>query len=368
LVDEILWQLKDDKLLEVLGQVGPLNYQFRITNSGLDLASRLMDLCGYVGPAPVSLQEYTAAVKAQKQLRQATSLEKVREATASLILPEELLEVAALAVSSSRSLFIFGPPGNGKSSLGRSLHNAVSLSIWIPHAIAVDNQVIRLYDPEYHEPADEPPEGPPEHDERWIHVRQPFVMSGGELTMEQLDLVYDPSVNFYEAPPHLKANCGTYFIDDLGRQRIDPFDLLNRWIVPLEQGIDFLSLANGKKIDVPFQMMLIVATNLSTDDVADPAFLRRMGYRIFLDNPSEADYRRIFERQADNHEFQLAPGLLDHVVGKYRTQHRSWRASEPRDLLIRCDDVIELRGCDPLVDSEILDIAWQGYFSNEPVE
>ncbi len=364
IVEEILWQLKDEKLLEILGQVGPLTYQYRITTAGLDFASRLMDICGYVGPSPVSLDEYNRSVMAQRRIRQSVTVDDVSASTRGLIVPPGVLEVATLAVASNRSLFIFGPPGNGKSSLGRSLHRAVSGTIWIPHAISVDNQVIRLFDPEFHQPI-EPGEAQPDHDPRWIQIEQPFVMAGGELTIEQLDLVFDRSVNYYEAPPHMKANCGTYFIDDLGRQRIAPFDLLNRWIVPLEQSIDFLSLVNGKKIDVPFQMMLIVATNLHTDEVSDPAFLRRMGYRIFLGDPNEEDYRTIFEQQASQFELQLAPGLTDYVVQKYRDQDRGWRSSEPRDLLIRCQDVIALRKCNSLVDPSIMDIAWQGYFSNE---
>ncbi|MGI9518714.1 MAG: hypothetical protein ACR2NP_16775 [Pirellulaceae bacterium] len=365
MVEEVLWQLKDEKLVEILGQIGPLNYQYRITGAGLDYASRLMDVCGYVGPAPVSLEEYNSSVMAQRRLRHATSVQQVRGATSDLVLPDAALEVATLALASNRSLFIFGPPGNGKSSLGRALHNAVEESVWLPWAIAVDNQVIRLFDPQFHEVIPDAPGEELSHDPRWLRCRQPFVMAGGELRMDQLDLVYDRSVNFYEAPPHLKANCGTYFIDDLGRQRIAPFDLLNRWIVPLEQSIDFLSLVNGKKIEVPFQMMLIVATNLETDDVSDPAFLRRMGYRIFLGDPEEDDFRTIFEKQAGRQQLQLQSGLVDYVLQKYRSDHRQWRASEPRDLLIRCSDVINLRKCDPLITPDILDIAWQGYFSNE---
>jgi predicted ATPase with chaperone activity len=365
IVDEILWELRDEKLLEVLGQVGPLTYRYRITQAGLDFSSRLMDLCGYLGPTPVSLDDYQISVDKQRSVRQSVTPEDVAKATAQLTIPAEIREIAALAISSNRSLFIFGPPGNGKSSLGRLLHNAVEHPIWIPFAIAIDNQVIRLYDPEYHSLLPEH-EGT-EHDPRWVQIKQPFVISGGELTLEQLDLVFDRSVNFYEAPPHLKANCGTYFIDDFGRQRIPPMDLLNRWIVPLEHQIDYLSLVNGKKIDVPFQMMLIVATNLETSDVSDAAFLRRMGYRIHLQNPSEEDYRTIFLGQAAAQNLELADGVLDLVIQQYKSENRPWRGSEPRDLLVRCSDVIFLHKLPARVDQRVFQIAWRGYFSNENV-
>lgn len=362
LVDQLLWHLKEEKLVEILGQTGPLTYNYRATNAGLDLASRLMNLCGYIGPTPVSLPEYADSVHAQKQIRQKTTMKDVEKATSDLTLDHDILEVAALAYASNRSLFIFGPAGNGKSSLGRMIHRSTINHIWIPYAISVDGQVIRLFDPQYHQPA---PDEHEDFDHRWVRIELPFVTSGGELTMDELDLVFDRSANYYEAPPHLKANCGTYFIDDLGRQRIAPVDLLNRWIVPLEQKIDFLSLVNGKKIELPFQMMLIVATNLKVSEVADAAFLRRMGYRILLDNPTEKNFRTIFAAQIRQMDLEVAPGVLDHVVAKYRSEKRQWRASEPRDLLSRCLDVVQFRRSDSLVDTSVLDIAWRGYFSTE---
>ncbi len=366
IVDEILWQLRDDKLLEMLGQTGPLTYQYRITNNGLDYSKRLMELCGYIGPTPVSLGEYTQSVLKQRQVRRTATLEAVRTATESLTLPDEILEIATLAFASNRSLFIFGPPGNGKSTLGRLLHQSVDAEIWVPHAISVDHQVVRFFDAQYHVRVDELNEvGNHEHDQRWLKIQRPFVVAGGELTMDQLDLVFDRSINYYEAPPHVKANCGTYFIDDLGRQRMPPSDLLNRWIVPLEHKIDYLSLINGKKIEIPFEMMLIVATNLRTRDVSDAAFLRRMGYRIHLDSPHETDFRIIFERQARDQNLSLEPKVIDHVIDRYRRENRPWRASEPRDLLIRCTDIIALHQREPRVDFATIDTAWTGYFSNK---
>ncbi len=361
IVDEVLWQLKDDKLLEMLGQVGPLNYRFRITDNGLTLAKRLMDLCGYVGPMPVSLQQYVHSVEEQQSHRRDLGVEEVIAATEELTLDRKIIEIATLAYASNRSLFIFGPAGNGKSSLGRLLRKASGRKIWIPCAIAIDGQVIQFYDSQIHQLAKEDDADSP--DSRWVLVEEPMVVSGGELTLNQLDLIYDPAVNFYSAPPHLKANCGIYFIDDLGRQQVPPSDLLNRWIIPLEQNIDYLTFANGKKIEIPFLMMLIVATNLKTSDVADEAFLRRMGYRIYMGPPDAESFRAILHKQAKQMGFSFDESILEQVVNRYRDEKRTWRASEPRDLLVRCADVCQLKGTELKLDADTIELAWAGYFS-----
>ncbi len=365
-VEELLWSLKQDHILEVLGQTGPLSYKYSITKQGLQFSRRLLEICGYVGPTPVSVDQYRQMIESQVADRSQVTLEAVNSATAELTLPSVIKEVAALAVASGRSLFMFGPAGNGKSTLGRALHSVVGGKCWIPYGISVDEQVIRVFDPQVHEPVDiEDQETRKTFDQRWVRVRRPMIISGGEMSIEQLDLAFDPSTQYYEAPPHLKANCGTYFIDDLGRQRVDPHDLLNRWIIPLEHQTDFLTLHSGKKIQVPFRMMLIVATNLKTSDVADAAFLRRMGYRIHLLAPTEEDYRTIVRNYAEKRDMPIAEETIDLIINRYRSEQRPWRASEPRDLLERCRDICELRGIDYQIDESILDVAWQGYFSDE---
>jgi hypothetical protein len=364
LVDELCWQLKQDRLLEILGQDGPLNYNYAATQRGREQAARLMEFCGYIGPAPVSLQAYTTMLKRQGEGRPPVSPEDVRQALDELVLLPEVLEVASLAAASGRSLFLLGPAGNGKTTLGRLLHKAFAGNLWIPHCINIGGSIIRLYDPSAH-PAVATNGLPKNFDRRWICIRRPFLVAGGEMTIEELDLAYSPSLRFYEAPPHVKANGGTFLIDDFGRQRIDPHDLLNRWIIPLESQTDHLTLHTGQKIPIPFQLMLIVATNLNVTDVADPAFLRRMGYRLHLDSPTPENYQIIFRRYAEAQGLET-DGLVNYLLDRYRAEQRDLRASEPRDLIERARDICRLRGIPFELNQEILDWAWRGYFGNVP--
>ena len=367
LVEELCWKLKQDRFLEILGQLGPFSYKYAATERGRELAHQLMEISGYLGPAPVSLSDYATFLDWQVARQPKVTTDDVHAAISGLVLPEEVVEVAALATASGRSLFMFGPPGNGKTSLGRTLHNSYRGELWIPYCINLENNVIRLFDAQLHERVDTTQFSPHELDRRWIRIRRPFVVSGGEMTMEELDLAWSPSLRFYEAPPHVKANGGTFLIDDFGRQRIDPHDLLNRWIIPLEHHVDHLTLATGQKIQIPFELMLIVATNLKVSDVADPAFLRRMGYRLHLDTPSPEAYSTIFRNYASARDIPLAAGLVEQLVARYQAEGRDLRSSEPRDLIERALDICRLRNHPPRLDPDILDTAWRGYFGNVPV-
>lgn len=362
LVAEILDQLKNELMLEVLGSMGRIGFRYRISARGRERAAQLFDISGYVGPAPVSLEAYTAMIEWQLANSPAVSPEQVASALSELVLPDDAVRLAGIALSSGRSLFVFGPAGNGKTALSRMLHNALSGDIWIPHCIVVDSSIIRMYDPQCHQLADFSPPQPWLIDQRWVRIRRPLIVVGGELTIEALDLTRNPSSRYYEAPVHVKSNGGILLVDDFGRQRVEPHELLNRWIIPLEHQIDHMTLQTGQKVDVPFRQMLVFATNLDPESVTDPAFLRRMGYRLQMFAPSPERFAIIFERYAARHGVTASPGLIARLLDRYRAEGRELRACEPRDLIERVRDICRFQGRPLELTDELLDIAWTGYF------
>jgi hypothetical protein len=362
LVGELLEQLREGRLLDILGQAGPFGYRYTISQTGRERAARLLQVSGYVGPAPVSLAAYTAMLEWQLAKGPPISPEQVHEALSGLVLPPQAEHLAGLAVSSGRSLFLFGPPGNGKTTLGRLLHNVLRGHLWVPHCVGVESSILRVLDPQVHQPVDVAPQQSWQLDRRWVRVRRPLVVVGGEATIESFDLSYSPSLRYYEAPVHIKANGGTLLIDDFGRQRVNPHELLNRWIVPLEHQFDYLTLHTGQKIQVPFRQMLIIATNLKAEDVTDPAFLRRMGYRLHLDRPTPEQYARVFERYAAGCRAAVPAGLIDRLLDRYRGEGRELRCCEPRDLIERARDICRFGGRPLELSAEVLDLAWAGYF------
>lgn len=364
LTAEILDKLRDERLVEVLGQAGPFSFQFAVTERGRERAARLLEISGYVGPAPVSLEDYTRELERQFSALPEPDFARIAAALSELVLPQQTVEIAALAMVARRSLFLYGPPGNGKTTIGHLLRDAMVGDLWIPHAIVVDHDVIRLFDATCHEVVEEDPVDAAGMDRRWVRIRPPFIVVGGELTLDALDLVYTPSLGYYQAPLHVKANGGIFLLDDFGCQRATPEQLLNRWIHPLERKVDFLTLRSGQQIKVPFRQMLAVATNLDPQRVMTPAFLRRMGYRLHLEGPSPQEYAQIFTRQAQQAGVQAPPGAIEMLLDRYRTEERPLRACEPRDLIERAQDLCRLRAKPFELSIGVLDVAWRGYFGN----
>jgi hypothetical protein len=353
-----------DGSMEQLWQTGEGSHHYRITPDGRQHAARLLEISGYIGPAPVSLEAYGAMLRWQFAHTPQVRPEHVTAALSGLVISPKAADLAGLAVSSGRSLFLFGPPGNGKSSVGRKIHGALPGDYWIPYAISVGNDVIRLFDDQTHERVDIG-EAAAGIDRRWVRIRRPLVVVGGELTLESLDLIYSPSLRQYEAPPHLKANGGVFLVDDFGRERVSPDQLLNRFITPMEHQIDYCTLRTGQKIQVPLRHVLIIATNLSPDLVTDPAFLRRLGYRVYLGAPTPEEYTLIFQNYAKRRGLAIAPELIAQLLERYRAQNREPRACEPRDLIERACDICRFQGRSIELSPDVLNLAWAGYFGEQ---
>ena len=363
-VDHLLQHLYRERLTEIRETIGPQNRRYAMLDRGWERVRRLLDVNAYVGPAPVSLDAYSAMVRRQEVLRDAVTPERVESACSDLVLPDSTLQLLGVAANSRRSLFITGAPGNGKTSIARALHQALGGEIWIPRALAVDGNVINVFDSHNHVPADPPPTEP--YDPRWIKIQRPLVVVGGELTIESMDLTYDPTVKFYEAPFQVKSNGGTLLIDDFGRQRVQPRDLFNRWIIPLENRVDYLTLHTGKKIQVPFEQLLIFASNLTSGDLAEEAFLRRLGYRLVADSPSAETYGRIFRRAVEARRLRYDRRLLDLLLARYRDEQREMRSCQPRDLIDRCADICHYENRQLILTEPLLERAWLYYFGNHP--
>jgi DNA-binding MarR family transcriptional regulator len=366
LVQDVMEQLSREGLVEETMQTTQSRSHYRITQRGREHAARALEVCAYIGPAPVRLEVYAAMLRWQFANTPQVKPEHVAAALSGLVLAPKSAQLAGLGVSSGRSLFVYGPPGNGKSSLGRQIHAALQGDYWIPYCISVGNTIIRVHDEQMHQRVEVAGDRAGTIDPRWVRIRRPLVIVGGELTLEFLDLVYSPTLRYYEAPPHLKANGGVFLVDDFGRERVSPEQLLNRFITPMEHQIDYYTLQTGQKIQLPLKHVLIIATNLDPARVTDPAFLRRMGYRVYLGAPTPEQYAQIFQDYAQRQGATVPPGLIERLLKRYRHQNRELRACEPRDLIERAYDICRFQGKPLELTPKILDLAWVGYFGSEP--
>jgi hypothetical protein len=361
LVEEMLHHLTREKMIEVKGQIAVGATRYSMLERGWERVSRARELCGYVGPAPVSLRDYAHMMRLQAVPARPATMDSMRAALRDLVLPESLIQTLGCVVNSRRSLFITGPPGTGKTAVAERINSGLSGYIWVPYAVEVDGQIIRVFDNHNHRlaPADQTPS---DYDRRWALIERPLIVVGGELTLDDADLQWSAAARFYEAPFQMKSNGGTLVIDDFGRQRVEPHDLLNRWIVPLEKRVDYLTLHTGKKIEVPFEQLVVFSTNLNEKDLVDEAFLRRMGYRARVEPPSPAAYVEIFRRAAHVRGLKVEQTCLDHVLNNYMLEHRIMKACEPRDLLDRMTDICLFEGRPPEITTRLVDLAWRNYF------
>ena len=359
ITDTVLQRLYRENLIEMKGSIAMHNHRYAMLERGWARVSQLMSICSYAGPAPVTLELYTVMLVSQVRSRAPATREALEQTLSHLVLPETVKRILGVVVSSGRSLFLSGPSGNGKTAMARALVNAVAEPLWIPYAIEVDGQVIRVFDKHVHHTV-EPKES--DFDRRWVKIRPPLVVVGGELTIESLDLTTTGSPRYYEAPFQLKANGGVLLVDDFGRQRCSARQLLNRWIIPLENRVDSLTLSTGKKLEIPFEQIIVFATNLTDADLVDEAFMRRMGYRLAVSRPSTTTYTEIFQRMAADFGLALDSALIKRLLERYKTEGRLPNACDPRDLILRAVDFCRFEKQEFRLTDETLGLAWVGYF------
>ena len=371
LIDELLEGLKRQHYVGVRKSLGMGNMSgiFALTEAGRNLAREHLSNNQYAGPAPVPLYQYAEVVRRQKLADNWLSPESLVDAFKHLVVEEDILAQIGPAVNASKSFLIYGQPGNGKTALAESLFKVNTEPIFMPYALECQGNIIQMYDPIYHQKIDTQEteisalstELP--YDGRWFKCRRPFIITGGELTLDMLDLSYNPHSKVYDAPFQLKANNGIYLIDDFGRQKASPAEILNRWIVPMERHIDYLSFHAGGKMTVPFEAFLIFSTNLRPDQLGDEAFLRRIQYKMFLRSPKHPEFSLIFERFAESRQLECPPGLTDAFIQKhYVNGGQPFRRCHPRDVLMHAIDIINFESRPRVLTEDILDRAFQSCF------
>lgn len=370
-LDPVIEFLKREKFVEVRGSdgYGEASYRYIISDKGSEKAREVMSRTQYAGAAPVPLEMYIESVVEQNRRKLVVHQSDLRKIMDNMVISDDMLTKLGPAVNSGRSIFLYGPPGNGKTTVSEKVGRMIlGDDIWIPYAIDVDGQIVQVFDGVNHELSDDPVSRLRSStgvilDPRWVKIKRPMIMVGGELTMDGLDLVYNDVNKFYEAPFQVKSNGGMFLIDDFGRQQVSPKDLLNRWIVPLEKGVDFLTLNNGRKIEIPFHVLIVFSTNLDPKDLVDEAFLRRIRYKIEIGNPTFDEFREVFKIMCRVLRVPYDEQGLAYLLNEwYIRQERDLRFVHPRDLLSQLIDIATYLNKPPTLTKELIDRACESYF------
>lgn len=368
LIQPLLAQMKFDQQIEYRGTTNMNDYICKLTDLGREQARRLAMSCTYYGAAPVQLRDYIDCIKKQSLQTQHPGEEDLRNAFNDLLVNPKMFLRLGAAVNSGRGMFLYGFPGNGKTSIAERVTKCFGEAIWIPRTIWVDGEFIRLFDPSQHEelplPAQEGLLNSFVADKRWVRIRRPTIIVGGELTMDNLELSFNAATGINEAPVQLKSNCGTLVIDDFGRQRMTTDELLNRWIVPLEKRYDFLNLPSGKKVQVPFDQLVVFSTNLEPKDLVDDAFLRRIPYKIEVENPTESEFRELFKIMCKVTKIPFSEQAVTYLIKThYEPVNRPFRCCHPRDLLLQVKNFCLYTKSPCQLSKENIDFAVSNYFS-----
>lgn len=374
--DALLSQMRSLQLLEVTRRGsfdGDVSYA--LTDTGHRQARVALDKCQYVGPAPVTLAEYVAQVRRQSQGATPVKAENLRQALGDLVLDEALLPALGGALNSGKAMYLYGESGSGKTYLAEHLVKTQQGHIWVPHAVYVEGEVVQVYDPTVHRPV--VPEGArsgggrglardAESDGRWVRTERPVVVAGGELTLAMLELQYDPHTRLHMAPPQMKANNGIFVVDDLGRQRVAPRELMNRWIVPLDRQVDYLGLHSGIKFEMPFDLKVVFSSNLSPEQLVDPAFSRRLGYKIHVPELAPRQYREVVAQACARAGVPPDAASIDYLVDGLHPHHgRSYFPCIPFDVIGKIADRARYLEEPPRMTPELIEWAWELYFGQD---
>lgn len=381
LLDELLLELQQRRLLEVRGTEGHgrRSYVFDLTNEGRNRAREVMGSNAYVGPAPVTAETYRWWVAVQSVRRDPIPRERIHAGLSHLVLEESFIDRIGPGINSGKSVFLYGHPGNGKTEIAFSIADIMGSAIYVPHAVEMEGRILQVYDPQVHSLADDAPAGSdigidpsllrdvPAHDPRFVHIKRPAVIVGGELTLDELDPQDSGRSGVYMAPPQMKSNGGVFVIDDFGRQRVRPRDLLNRWMIPLDRGTDYLRISSGHKLEVPFDCLIFFATNLNPADLVEEAFLRRIRYKIHMPNPDRSQFAEIMRRVCAKRGIEYKDDAVELVFREfYNKLGISPRSCHPGDLIADLCDHARYLGQEPELSADLLMHAGLSYFTDMP--